>query len=94
MDRSPSALALDVWCEAERGRAQGLADALKVSATTINHYRRGVIAPVAKDGDDKRAAIEKHTAGEVLASGWAATPPASVHTASDFVVGPDATRAA
>lgn len=94
MERSPSAAALDAWCDAERGRAAGLAEALSVSATTINHYRRGVIAPVARDGDDKRAAIEKHTAGEVLASGWTSPPPASVPTASDFTVDSDAPRAA
>lgn len=75
MDTSPSAAALNAWCDAERGRAARLAEALDVSAATINYYRRGVIVPNAKPEDDKRRAIEEHTDGAVPASGWVVAEP-------------------
>lgn len=66
MNRSPAAVALDAWCEAERGRAAGLANALGVTATTVHNWRRGAILPRAEN----RIAIERHTEGAARAVDW------------------------
>lgn len=66
MTRSPAAAALDAWCEAERGRAEGLSRALGVTATTVYNWRRGAILPRAEN----RIAIEQKTGGAARAVDW------------------------
>lgn len=66
MNRSPAAMALHSWCEQERGRAEGLANALGVTATTVYNWRRGAIVPRAEN----RIAVERHTGGDVRAVDW------------------------
>lgn len=68
MELSRSARGLADWCEGERGRAARLAEHLKVSRTTINHYCRGVITP----DEDRWPAIAEFTGGAAPANGWRA----------------------
>jgi len=70
MNRSPAAAALDAWCDEERGRAEGLARALRVTATTVYNWRRGAISPRAEN----KIAIERETGGAARAVEWGDDP--------------------
>ena len=91
MEQSPAAKALNDWCDAERGRAARVADAIGVSAATVNHWRRGVIRPRAENC----IAIERHTDGAVRAVEWApVVDDASVATDPHPSQAPEAVRGA
>lgn len=96
MNQSPAAKALDEWCRNERGRAERIAEACKVTPTTVYNWRRGAITPRAENC----IAVERYTDGAVKAVDWStARPVGAAFTASDFDVAPaptlpDATRAA
>ncbi len=77
MEQTPSAKALDSWCEAERGRAAGLAVACGVTPTTVYNWRRGAITPRAENC----IAIERHTDGAVRAVEWEAISPEDLDVA-------------
>jgi hypothetical protein len=70
MTRTKSASKLHAWCAAERGRAEAIARALSVSATSVCNWRRGAARP----RPILRLRLEELTGGAVLAVGWERAP--------------------
>jgi hypothetical protein len=70
MTRTKSASKLHSWCAAERGRAESIARALSVSATSVCNWRRGAARPRPL----LRLRLEELTGGAVLAAGWDRAP--------------------
>lgn len=91
MDRpSQGARALNDWCGARRGRAEGLAKACGVTATTVYNWRRGAIRP----STPNRGTIDQHTDGAVPAPLWdvpsaVSVPPPAIDAPADATI-PDA----